>query len=327
MALRRPQNPVSMRSSRWASRRRLFSEAPIEHESTYPIVDRPLRRDPPRPHFCPANLQNRYASERWSLPEPQRLPSTRRSPDRPHFRPLQNDNNREQCTLPEPRRLPSTRLLPSKPRSQCPIDTRTLAAPSYKIILGASSSDVDLAFAVGVASERFKQFASTMEVRTPQGCVVSREQLEGAPVPQLPPSRDLQQSRAQKITWAQAECRRAAREHAVAERERIVEHELRFETAWRSVAQTCAPAMGLSCPDQLWDDVDDDEGEAQEELAACEAYCGCLAEQIYAVLRAICGSHWRCLRSAAERRRAEKELARQVLARYTDWKSTRMRMV
>ena len=44
----------------------------------------------------------------------------------------------------------------------------------------SDGSDVDVAFAIGLASQRFKQFAAGMEVRTPQGRVVSPAQLEAA---------------------------------------------------------------------------------------------------------------------------------------------------
>ena len=73
--------------------------------------------------------------------------------------------------------------LPSRkaPNKAPAIDTRTLASPSYKIILGVSTSDVDLDYVVGLTSQRFKQFAARMEVRTSQGYIVTPAQLEGEP--------------------------------------------------------------------------------------------------------------------------------------------------
>jgi len=201
------------------------------------------------------------------------------------------------------------------------VDTRTLSAPSYKMVLGVSSSDVDLAFAVGLASQRFKQFAgaSPMEVCTPQGFVVSPEQLEGAPI--SPPPRDPQRQRkAQKILWSKTESKHAAREHEEAERERMVEHELRFENAWRSVAERYAPEIGLaSDADQVW------EAAADEHLTD-ECGCGSIADYlcgcVCAALRRCFGTYWRCFQSPSDARRAlYKAKVRRARAEYMDWKS------
>lgn len=219
------------------------------------------------------------------------------------------------------------------------IDTRTLASPSYKIILGVSTSDVDLAYVVGLTSQRFKQFAARMEVRTPQGYIVTPAQLEGEPfaTSHLPDPQPHQQSN--RILWSHAESKRAAREHAEAERELMLEQGLRFDTSWRSSTESVVSGTTGAAHPLWWDgDHEEDEGhdhedaEEQEDHGEC-CSCSCVASRLcgclICMLRGCFGPHWVCFRSAAEMRRAarlsarraERAKVKKALRAYVNWKS------
>lgn len=230
--------------------------------------------------------------------------------------------------------------LPSRkaPNKAPAIDTRTLASPSYKIILGVSTSDVDLDYVVGLTSQRFKQFAARMEVRTSQGYIVTPAQLEGEPftTPLPDPQRHQQ---ANRILWSHAESKRAAREHAEAERELMLEQGLRFDTSWRS--SVVSGSTGAAHP--LWWDGDheDDVGhdhvgheDAEEhadhgECCSCSCITSRLCGCFICMLRGCFGPHWVCFRSAAEMRRAarlstrraERAKVKKALRAYVNWKS------
>ena len=210
------------------------------------------------------------------------------------------------------------------------------------MIMGVPSSEVDLAFAMGLASQRFVQLAQGhLEVHTPQGRVVSPQRLRSSgragrtmhrqsPVPltdlQLTPfspakldsKRDASQLRAHARMWALAESRRAAREHAEAESERCAELGLRFEGGWLPVDQRRPPPVGYAgSPNDLWDDdLSDDDFDL---IAECGP--GYIVERLgrwlRATVRRCCGGRCQCLQAPPSRRKATADKA---LARYLQWK-------
>ena len=177
-----------------------------------------------------------------------------------------------------------------------------------------------------------------MEVRTSQGYIVTPAQLEGEPftTPLPDPQRHQQ---ANRILWSHAESKRAAREHAEAERELMLEQGLRFDTSWRSSTESVVSGTTGAAHPLWWDgDHEEDEGhdhedaEEQEDHGEC-CSCSCVASRLcgclICMLRGCFGPHWVCFRSAAEMRRAarlstrraERAKVKKALRAYVNWKS------
>lgn len=185
------------------------------------------------------------------------------------------------------------------------VDTRALAAPSYKVVMSTSPSDIELAYALQVTSQRFQHLVShSLEVRSMQGVLLNPAALDGVPSPPAPRERRVPPAR--KILWSIADSKRAAQEHAEAERDRLVD----LAAVARQLAPPAAPSDASS---DVWGDSDD---EPLPDLSGDDDHCGCscLANRFvrcwYVVLRATCGGHWRILRSPTTAERHERAVTR-----------------
>lgn len=129
-------------------------------------------------------------------------------------------------TLPLPQRLPP-RIAAS---GELRLDTRHMAAPSYKLVLGTSSSELDLAQTLEL-SQGFQLLAragvdvySTQGALSPEHTTRASKRCAAVPTPSLPPvikARPAQAKATSPIRWCEAEGKRAAREHEAAENERL----------------------------------------------------------------------------------------------------------